>query len=264
MAQFVIISIGTSIVKELATIFCLQISKIALSYFTQTARLGIALVLNELIFWKYLKQVLFRRILCINNDFIGIWLEITNLVIAAYLTMVQAHGTEFQAEVDPNIVIHFYFPGISIKMNIILYGLILLQLLFASIHYLLKKPMKNQVMHINIQPSEPIQVEFLPMNNLQFNPELLNLKIIGVILTTILTIWFLFGLRIYRWGNKTAELIALVFGYNSSMPILEFADMLRPTLLAFLQLVIACAYFGNSKKMQRFTQNLLKCRWEEL
>ena len=235
-----------------------------MSYFTQTARLGIALVLNELIFWKYLKQVLFRRILCIDNDFIGIWLEITNLVIAAYLTMVQSHGTEFQAEVDPNSFKHFYFPDISIKMNIILYGLILLQLLFASIHYLLKKPKKNQVMHINIQPSEPIQVEFLPMNNLQFNPELLNLKIIGVILTTILTIWFLFGLRIYRWGNKTAELIALVFGYNSSMPILEFADMLRPTLLAFLQLVIACAYFGNSKKMQRFTQNLLKCRWEEL
>ena len=36
---------------------------------------------NQVIFWKYLIKCLLKRLLAFNDDLIGVWLEITNLIV---------------------------------------------------------------------------------------------------------------------------------------------------------------------------------------
>ena len=264
-AEFIIISTAASIVHEMAFILRLEISSTIYGYFKTLNRLGFAIVLNELIFWKYLRQKILKRMIAINDDLFGVWLEISNLTIAAYLAILNTNREGFQKEFDPNATYIYSCPDIGIL--IFFYGLLIAQVVLVLSHSLvdfLKKPKQNQVMHINIQPGDQPQANFLPMNNQQFNPELWNWKIIGMCILTILSIWFLFAIKFYSWGNKVAEQLAYALDYDSTEPIFDFADILRPTLVAFLHLTTAMAYFRNNKKLRKFALNLILCRWQEL
>ena len=57
--------------------------------------IGSFLVLNQIVLWKYVTKKVIKRIPSFNHDFIGVWLEISSLVIALILTEVEAHGIKF-------------------------------------------------------------------------------------------------------------------------------------------------------------------------
>ena len=57
--------------------------------------IGSLLVLNQIILWKYLTKKIFKRIPSFNHDFIGLWLEISSIVITFILSGAEAHGDMF-------------------------------------------------------------------------------------------------------------------------------------------------------------------------
>ena len=71
------------------------------AFFGNIAMNGVLLSLNEYMFFKYLKKVVFKKQLNINHDFVGIWLEITNVVLAFWLAVVHVHGSEFAKHLSP-------------------------------------------------------------------------------------------------------------------------------------------------------------------
>ena len=67
---------------------------------------GILLALNEYLFFKYLKKVVFKKQLAFDQDFVGLWLEIANIVIAFWLAVVQVSGAEFAKNSNPYLSDH--------------------------------------------------------------------------------------------------------------------------------------------------------------
>ena len=72
---------------------------------------------------------------------------INNSVIAAYLTIIYAHGAGFQAlEVDPDREKDFYYIQTSRLTQFYIYGLFFF--LQTSTHSLLKKRLKNTIRNL--------------------------------------------------------------------------------------------------------------------
>ena len=62
---------------------------------------GVLLAMNEYLFIKYLKKVVFKKQLAFNHDFVGLWLEITNVVLAFCLAVLHIHGANFAKNSNP-------------------------------------------------------------------------------------------------------------------------------------------------------------------
>ena len=77
--------------------------------------IGSMIVMFQIIFWKYLTKKVLKRIPAYNHDLIGVWLELSNLVLAFGLAGVEAFGKRFAGEFNtPNIVIIWpFYPNIA-------------------------------------------------------------------------------------------------------------------------------------------------------
>ena len=96
-AEFCIIALATIVSTEIyVAINDLSLEKsFPIGVIGRISILGILLTLNEYLFFKYLKKVVFRKQFGFNDDFIGVWLEITNFVIAFCFGGVFTHGADY-------------------------------------------------------------------------------------------------------------------------------------------------------------------------
>ena len=96
-AEFCIIPLGLVVTAEIyALINDLSLQKtLGIGAMGRIALVGILLTLNEYLFIKYLKKVVIKKQFSFNDDFIGIWLEITNFVIASCLAGVMTYSADY-------------------------------------------------------------------------------------------------------------------------------------------------------------------------
>ena len=137
--------------------------------------IGSLIVLNEIILWKYLIKVILKRLVAFNHDFIGVWLEITNITISFVFAFTELNGDMFAKHFrDPSVQhSHFYPP---IRMPQILVAILYLQCFLATTHTVFDKcrqkvkKSSNQiqvhVIPINLPKNPP------PFNNNSFNADL--------------------------------------------------------------------------------------------
>ena len=96
-AEFCIIALASVLIAEIyASISDLSLdTTLPIGGVGRIGEIGILLTLNEFLFIKYIKKVAFRKQLSFNDDFVGIWLEITNFVIAICLAGVMTYGADY-------------------------------------------------------------------------------------------------------------------------------------------------------------------------
>ena len=105
-AEFCIMALIIIMITEIYTAFNdlslkESYSSFSIGYFFNVAINGILLALNEYVFMKYLKKVVLKKQLAFDHDFVGLWLEITNIVIAFCLAAVHVSGAEFNKNHNP-------------------------------------------------------------------------------------------------------------------------------------------------------------------
>ena len=138
-----------------------------------TVPTGTLLSLNEILFIKYMRKIVFKRMLAFNDDLIGTWLEVSNFAVALGLACVQSYDSTFAKLHKPSSSTWPYYP--TIKIPLILALIMVLQTLVAIIHSVInyikrKKNLPQISIHI-ISNNHSI-----PINNLAYNPDLANLK----------------------------------------------------------------------------------------
>ena len=96
-AEFCIIALAPVIFAEVyVSIYDLSLEKsLPIGAIGRVAFIGILLTLNEYLFFKYLKKVVLRKQFPFNDDFIGLWLEITNILVAFCLAGVSTYSAEY-------------------------------------------------------------------------------------------------------------------------------------------------------------------------
>lgn len=123
-AEFQIIGLMTLICQEayIAVLgACLQpVSILIIGLMANTFVMGVLLNLNEILFFKYLKEIVFRRQLAFNDDFVGVWIKISNLVVSLCLAGVQAHGSNFtRSFIHPHLPYFWTYPTIRYDIDTI-------------------------------------------------------------------------------------------------------------------------------------------------
>ena len=93
-----------------------------IGFFFSVANFGILLALNEYVFVKYLKKVVFKKQLSFDHDFVGLWLEITNIVLGFCLAIVHVTGAMYAK--NTNLLLwylgalpNFRYQAISMKRS---------------------------------------------------------------------------------------------------------------------------------------------------
>ena len=114
--SFGLISIPIFIIEELDTLIIERNpdSKKFYGFNFMFFVIGSMIVMYEIVVWKYLTKKVLRRIPYFNHDLIGVWLEISNFIIAFGLAGVEAFGKGFASEFNkPSITIIWpYYPNI--------------------------------------------------------------------------------------------------------------------------------------------------------
>ena len=177
--NFGLIFIVVSIFQELYVAFVErnQETKVIYGFFQVFFVIGSFVVLNQVIFWKYMIKIVLKRLLAFNDDLIGVWLEITNLIVVFYLALVESFGEMF--------AMYFRGPYQStyppIHVLPILIGLLYTQCFIAITHSAVNyfKRIKNSNHQVNVIQINPPTVNAPPsfqFNNNPSNPELGTLK----------------------------------------------------------------------------------------
>ena len=82
--------------------------RVTLSWCRFAGYLGTLLSLMEIIFFLYWTKIWLQRVPSYDHDFLGVWLTICNLIIAAYLAILQAYSqAEWAKDEDNNLRLRF-------------------------------------------------------------------------------------------------------------------------------------------------------------
>ena len=96
-AEFCIFPLSMVVTSEIyASIYDLSLEKsLPTGVIGRIASVGVPLTLIEYLFFKYLKKVVYKKQFPFNVDFIGVWLEITNFVIAVCLAFFMTYEADY-------------------------------------------------------------------------------------------------------------------------------------------------------------------------
>ena len=143
--------------------------------------IGLLICLNEALFIRYLTKIILKRIIIMDDELIGTWIKLSNIVVALLLTVMQSQGVTFQKNLQ-----HFANPndddthsgGLNIHIP---FWLCILHLILAIIVFLhvcidkIKQRYTTPVIHINILPNPQAPMNNLvTINNQTYNQDLID------------------------------------------------------------------------------------------
>ena len=184
-----------SILTELHWICLLcSIQLFSYDYFRVVSLFGITLVDIQIAFFLYYIQLYLKRIPNFNHDFMGSFLTIWNLLMPFILGYVQSYGSNLVA-----LMVQGYEP-IPIICCCILFLLIFVILIHVCLNFFYRKsPMLSVV-------PQPIYIiegnnhnQPIGLNNVAYNPTMVNLKAIILLLLPVLLFVVLLFLIYYIW-----------------------------------------------------------------
>ena len=237
---------------------CLEPTSTKLYGFVSLAMLGhgALLSLNQIVFFSYIKKIVMKRNLFFNDDFFGIWLELSNLIIAFGLTVVQAHSSRFARNHRNELFINDFENYPVIRVPLFPSAILIIQILVAVTNKLYKVcTTKNQVIQIAL-PS--VNHQPFVLNNQAFNDDMAALKELVVII-----IIFLMGVSV-----KAFNLAGLFARFVS--PRISEADMLkiiyfhRRLFLVLCYFTFVVLFYAKNPALRRFSVLFLTCRFSEI
>ena len=221
-----------------------------------TVPTGILLSLNEIIFIKYMRKIVFKRMLAFNDDLIGIWLEVSNFVVALGLACVQSYDSRFaKLNKDPSTSTWPYYP--TIKIPLILALIMVLQTLVAIIHSVI-----NYIKRKKILPQISIHIisnnHSIPINNLAYNPDLANLKKLCLFSALMIAC-----ITLKNGVALTSKATGVILGLSpdETMTLITFT---RRFWFSFPHLCFCLALFWGNSQLKKFAWKVLLFRFHEL
>ena len=224
-----------------------------------TVPTGVLLSLNEIIFIKYMRKIVFKRVLAFNDDFIGIWLEISNFVVALGLACVNSYDARF-ATLHKDILSSTwpYYP--VIKIPLILGLIMVLQTSIAIVHSVInyvKSRKKCQISIYTIKTTNTTPDTSVPINNVAYNPDLANLKEI-----CLLSALMIACITLKHGLTLTSRAIGVVLGLSpdETMTLITFT---RRFWYSCPHLCGCLVLYWRHSKMKTFAFKVFLCRFHE-
>ena len=226
--------------------------------------IGLLICLNEALFIRYLTKIILKRIIIMDDELIGTWIKLSNIVVASLLTVMQSQGVTFRKNLK-----HFANPNddsLSGGLNIhIPFWLCNLHLILAVIVFLhvcidkIKQRYTTPVIHINIpnpQAQAPIN-NLVTINNQTYNQDLIDFSsylilflahaTLFLLLPLVLSLDFYLALAHYFqvsvsdfytvWDLLRRLSHTLAIGFVSPLLLMLLSSELRPFLLNSLSCV---------------------------
>ena len=151
---------------------------------------GCLITTNEVIFFTYWSKMWLKRVPNYNHDFLGVWLNTTNVTIASYLASLKAFSSIEWAKHEDNLP--------RVKIFLYLGSMIVFQALVYMVHNLIdcfktRKPnsilpiMNEQVFSVPMPKEQPQPQPNLAamLNTTKYNPDLLNWKVAMAVISII-------------------------------------------------------------------------------
>ena len=215
--------------------------------------IGLLICQNEALFIRYLTKIIFKRIIIMNDALIGIWIKLSNIVVALILTVIQSQGVTFQRNLK-----HFANSNddnLSGGLNIhIPFWLCILHLTLAIIIFIhvcidkIKQRNTTPVIHINIpNPQAPVN-NLVTINNQTYNEDLIDFSSYLILFLVHATLFLLLPLVLsdfYTVGDLVRRLSHTLFiGFVIPLLLMLLSSELRPFLFNCLSCVF-CVSTNN-------------------
>ena len=234
---------------------CLEPTSTKLYGFVSLAMLGhgALLSLNQIVFFSYIKKIVMKRNLFFNDDFFGIWLELSNLIIAFGLTVVQAHSSRFARNHRNELFINDY-P--VIRVPLFPSAILIIQILVAVTNKLYKVcKAKNQVIQIAL-PS--VNHQPFVLNNQAFNDDMAALKeLVAIIIIFLMGV----GIKAFNLAGLFARVVSPLI---SEVDMLIIIDFLRRLFLVLCYFTFVIILYAKNPALRKFAFKFMTCRFSEI
>ena len=217
---------------------------------------GALLCLNQIVFFSYVKKIVLKRNLFFNDDFFGIWLELSNLIIAFGLTVVQAHSSRFARNHRNEMFVNDFDKYPVIRVPLFPSAILIIQILVAVTNKLYKVcKAKNQVIQIAL-PS--VNHQPFVLNNQAFNDDMAALKeLVAIIIIFLMGV----GIKAFNLAGLFARVVSPLI---SEVDMLIIIDFLRRLFLVLCYFTFVIILYAKNPALRKFAFKFMTCRFSEI